>query len=202
MVFGRYKPYRRSDHFNIIGSSDADDDDNKPDPKGCPLCSAVLYHDSAKDVYWCLNCGWNRPAEYDDDDDKQPNSSSNNNNNKPKLGVADSSTRDVIPNPDEQVGFVSKGTRMEELRQKKQAQEFPGLDDDLRRIVANAKGTIVKTEEYLPTTGDKDTLTADELDKERIFRTGINLMRWAIAKSSSSNTDTKTAFVLLMKIFG
>jgi hypothetical protein len=65
---------------------------------------------------------------------------------------------------------------MEILQQKKQAQDFPGRDDDLRRTVANVRGTIIKTEEYLPT-GDKETLTGDEMNKERIFRTRDKTIR-------------------------
>ena len=48
--------------------------------------------------------------------------------------------------------------------------EFPGLDDGLRRTVAKAGGYIVSSNEHLPT-GDTPTLSAHELDKERIFRT-------------------------------
>ena len=67
--------------------------------------------------------------------------------------------------------LVRQPSRIEQLRAKKQAGAFPGLDDDLRRTVAKAGGTIVSTNEHIPTTGDTPTLSGEELNKERIFRT-------------------------------
>jgi hypothetical protein len=64
---------------------------------------------------------------------------------------------------------VRQLSRVERIREKRRALEFPGLDDDLRRTVSKVGGTIVKTEEHLPT-GDKQTLTGDELNNMRESR--------------------------------
>ena len=69
--------------------------------------------------------------------------------------------------------FARQPTRMERIRDKRYAQQFPGLDDELRGIVRKAGGHIVKTSEDLPPPGDTPTLSGDDLKKKRewIFRT-------------------------------
>jgi hypothetical protein len=158
--FGRYKPYRRSEHINIIGTRD----DDIPDPKGCPRCAIALHYDNSKDVFWCLKCGWNRPSEYDNKQQQQSN-------HKPKLGIADSITRDVVPDSYDNQSpsvVVSKGTRTEELANRRSDDGFNWLrekdDARLRRQGVTLVSDKITFED------NKTTLSAEDLERERLNR--------------------------------
>ena len=72
---------------------------------------------------------------------------------------------DINENPDDNIFVLPVGkSRTQEMRERRQTQEFPGLDDDLKKTLRNIGGTLVRSEEYLPpSSSNAETFTPDEL---------------------------------------
>jgi hypothetical protein len=71
-------------------------------------------------------------------------------------------------------------TRVQELADCRREREFSGLDDDLHKLLMKSNATLLKSEEYLPTTSanDKQTLTRQRLDQQRGSRNRAQNRYW------------------------
>ena len=72
----------------------------------------------------------------------------------------------INKNPDDDIYcYPMMKTRKQELEDHRKQREFPGLDDDLKSILNKTGGKLIKSVEYLPTTGDSQTYSSDDLKK-------------------------------------
>jgi hypothetical protein len=63
-------------------------------------------------------------------------------------------------------------SRKQELEDRLRKREFPGLDDDLHKLLVKSNATLIKSEEHLPTTttssvNNKQTLSRQDLDQQQ-----------------------------------
>jgi hypothetical protein len=87
----------------------------------------------------------------------------------------------INKNPDDDIYcYPVWKSRTKELADRRREREFPGLDDDLHKLLAKSNATLVKSEEHLPTTSvnDKQTLSRQELDQQRESRNRVQNRYW------------------------
>jgi hypothetical protein len=68
-------------------------------------------------------------------------------------------------------------TRTQELADRRREREFPGLDDDLHKLLLKSNATLVKSEEHLPQ-GAKETCDKRELERQRESRNRAQNRYW------------------------
>ena len=83
-------------------------------------------------------------------------------------------------NPDDEIFIIPLWkSRTQELADRMRQMEFPGSDDILP-MLEKVGGTLIKSEEHLPTTSvnDKQTLSRQELDQQRESRNKAQGRYW------------------------
>lgn len=84
-------------------------------------------------------------------------------------------------NPDDEIFIIPVWkSRNQELADRIRQREFPGSDDILP-MLEKVGGTLIKSEEYLPTTSsvnDKQSLSRQELDQQRESRNKAQGRYW------------------------
>lgn len=77
----------------------------------------------------------------------------------------------INKNPDDDIYcYPVWKTRTQKLADRRREREFPGLDDDLHKLLVKSNATLVRSEEHLPTTSsvnDKQTLSRQDLDQQQ-----------------------------------
>jgi hypothetical protein len=84
----------------------------------------------------------------------------------------------INKNPDDEIFIIPLGkTRNQELADRMRQREFPGSDDILP-MLEKIGGTLIKSEEYLPTC-DKETFSKQELDQRRESKNKVQGRYWS-----------------------
>lgn len=60
-------------------------------------------------------------------------------------------------------------SRKQELEDRRKNREYPGVDDELKSLMRNTKGTLVRSEEHVPSSA-ANTVSSEELKKEHQYR--------------------------------
>jgi hypothetical protein len=84
----------------------------------------------------------------------------------------------INKNPDDEIFIMPVWkSRNQELADRLRQREFPGSDDILP-MLEKIGGTLIKSEEHLPQGADKETMSNEELDKQRESRNKFQNRYW------------------------
>ncbi|MDQ3968547.1 MAG: hypothetical protein M3275_09150 [Thermoproteota archaeon] len=173
VAYGRL-PYVNNVDRHLSSAAYADDNNHHNPSKFCRRCSIKMPYNDELKKFFCIYCGFNLTKE--DLEELKPKSDNNNSSRKKQKPKMEGGKTDD-GKPDEDVFVVSQGTRTQELADRRRQREFPGLDDDLHKLLVKSNATLVKSEEHLPDVG-KETISNEGLDKQRESRNKFQNRYW------------------------
>jgi hypothetical protein len=159
---------RRRPSVSIVGGSS--DDHRDIEEKFCPRCNILLLWRDDLTSWFCKRCGYNPPVEDSLSISDDYTTTTTSTNDKPRLKNSKNADNDNNNNSSSPPIMPVDKSRSEEQVEDLHRRRFKYYDDDMRRL--EEKGyTIIDAVEDIPTAGDVDTLSSDQLRRERERRT-------------------------------